>query len=305
MALGYEPRFTQGYRFRDFLIARLVRLWPVVLIGTFSAVLLQLAMPQPFGRYGPGTIPVVILANAVLLPLGAGFVGGQALFPLKNPSWSLSAELLVNIGYGAIATHARSWLIAAATSVAAAYFLWVGLRGYSFHVGWGQGQWAVGVCRTITGFGIGVLLARWMNRLPRMPLRGAAALALPIGLAVVLALPTIPHLDRVLSAACLFIGFPLIIVVAARSQVAERLQALSKWAGHISYPLYLLHYPVIALAAAWTRGSSSVVSALAGIGGVAIAVALAQLTLTVDEPARRYLRRILRTGPSLPAETAP
>jgi peptidoglycan/LPS O-acetylase OafA/YrhL len=48
-------------------------------------------------------------------------------------------------------------------------------------------------------------------------------------------------------AVCIIIGFPIIVAAGAGGQVSGRLAKICSFAGAISYPLYILHYPFIYL----------------------------------------------------------
>lgn len=89
--------------------------------------------------------------------------------------------------------------------------------------------------------------------------------------------------------------FPLIVLMGAGSNVSGRSVTVCKFFGEISYPLYIIHYPLVYLQVAWMHnhpdaplGAHIFVSISVFV--MAIAVAYACLKL-YDIPVRNWLKK--------------
>ena len=99
---------------------------------------------------------------------------------------------------------------------------------------------------------------------------------------------------------CIMIVFPLIVWIAASSDSAQSkfTLKLSKFLGDLSYPLYIVHYPVMYVFYAWliknqyftlTETWQMVILVLT----ICIVLAYASLKL-YDEPIRKWLSKVKR-----------
>jgi peptidoglycan/LPS O-acetylase OafA/YrhL len=82
---AYEARLRDGFTLREFALVRLIRVYPMALVGAAIGVFLS------SGHYG-----------VLLLP---DFGGAGALYPVNVSLWSLAFELIVNFAYAALAVH--------------------------------------------------------------------------------------------------------------------------------------------------------------------------------------------------------
>lgn len=122
-------------------------------------------------------------------------------------------------------------------------------------------------------------------------------------IAVVLYMPRIggaEHLwmNGVYESVCIIIIFPLIVYLAASGMVHNPTEhRICKFLGDISYPLYLVHYPLVYFYVAWisnNKGTTIVEAwpyALLILTG-SIILAYASLKW-YDEPVRQWLRKKL------------
>ena len=95
---------------------------------------------------------------------------------------------------------------------------------------------ASGLSRILFGFGAGVALYRFGLglRVPSTPL--------PVLGAALLAVLLSPIHSQYFIAAAVFVFFPLIILSGANSETS--MTRFSTFSGDISYPLYILHWPI-------------------------------------------------------------
>ncbi len=121
------------------------------------------------------------------------------------------------------------------------------------------------------------------------------ALALcTIVLAVFLSLPTSSQFMGLYELACIIILFPLVVAVGAGSQISGRWGRLCSFAGAISYPVYVLHYPFVGVFTMWGRSqhASGAQVLLVGSALFVFIIALSWASLKFyDEPVRAWLKR--------------
>lgn len=199
-------------------------------------------------------------------------------FPLNFPLWSLFFELLANLGY---AIDRRRFgnraliFLAAASGVLLIGTVLVAGQIHSFGVG-GKLFLLTGALRIAFPFTVGVLICRtgiW-RRLPSLPGWLLAAV-----LAAVLIAPIAASAyDAVMATVVL----PVLAAFGARVAVKPD-HMFWTGIGRLSYPVYLIHAPVIeAGKLAGLPWSATVI--------VALALSVAAL-LTIDEPIRAELQR--------------
>lgn len=100
--------------------------------------------------------------------------------------------------------------------------------------------------------------------------------------------------NGVYEAACILVGFPLIVMVGAGSSVKGKSGAINKFLGDISYPLYITHFPLIYMQIAWAERHADLplsthVAVAVGVFVLSIFIAWAALRL-YDLPVRQWLR---------------
>ena len=152
-----------------------------------------------------------------------------------------------------------------------------------------------GLVRMLFPFTVGMLLARTF--VPRK-VKGAFWVC-TILLVAIFSVPYIASagsvsLNSLYEVICIALLFPLIVWMGACGTCGGSFTGrVSKLLGDLSYPLYIVHYPIMYLFYAWlieekhyTLGETWAVSAMV----VAASILLAFLLLKLyDEPVRRYL----------------
>jgi peptidoglycan/LPS O-acetylase OafA/YrhL len=107
---------------------------------------------------------------------------------------------------------------------------------------------------------------------------------------------SVPHGNGLFEAASIMLLFPAIILCGAHSRIGRVELALCKFAGRMSYPIYILHYPFLLVYmnfVQFDKPSSSAIL-LVGAGSFLLVVAASWLALKYyDEPVRARLKRTL------------
>ena len=307
ISYAYDDRWGK-MSIGDFFKRRLVRLHPMVVMGALVGVATFVAAGC---RQWDGTItPVSYVLMALvftmfMVPALPGLPyevrGNGEMFPLNGPAWSLFFEYVGNILYALfirrLSTKALA-ILAAALGVAHAFFFVGDVSGYGcVGVGWtiDSVNFFGGLVRMLFPFTVGMLLARTF--VPRKV--NGAFWVCTILLVAIFSVPYIASagsvsLNSLYEVICIALLFPLIVWMGACGTCGGSFTGrVSKLLGDLSYPLYIVHYPIMYLFYAWlieekhyTLGETWAVSAMV----VAASILLAFLLLKLyDEPVRRYL----------------
>jgi peptidoglycan/LPS O-acetylase OafA/YrhL len=281
----------------DFFALRLRRLHPLVVLGATIGLLAYLFDPfAPAQRHAPLGLVAITYGLALFLLPGPGLPGRVGpTHPLNGPSWSLGQEYLANVAYALVARSLGPRSLAALVAVSAVALFGIGVAYNTLHVGWGWDTIWLAPLRTAFPFFCGLLMQRLGVRL-RIP--GGWTLLSVVLLATFLA-PTLPIIAGInlngLFEAVVVVGlFPLIIACAAAAAETGVFARLCRLSGEISYPIYILHFPVIQLFASWVWSQHPPHALVLAVGGslTLCLPGLAWLALKFyDEPVRELLGR--------------
>lgn len=295
VAHAYEERLDGGWTALQFARARLIRLYPLYAVG-LGLGLLQYSVAAMMAGTPNTTLATAraILSGVLLLPTLTPFQTGapgpttlNLVFPFNNPAWSLSLELAANVFF--FLYRPRGWALFATVLV-----LTFAAAGYAVEAngfgGTGQATFFEGFPRVLFGFFAGFCLCRlWRaGRLDGLP-RTAVA---PVFLAV--AMTFAPHTVPSLLLVTMVVA-PWIIALSLNDPASPRLRSVFSWLGEASYPIYLLHYPMLNLAAlAWNRAFGLPLDEpLPTAPALAVAAFVFALSLALsrffDAPVRRWL----------------
>jgi len=305
VAYAYDDRWGKMTQW-DFYKRRLIRLQPMVIIGTIIGAALFYFQASP--AFPPiSTTPVWQLLLVMLvgftmlpLPLSMDIRGWQEMHPLDGPAWSLFFEYIANILYALFIRKFSNKLLTVFVILSAILLVQYLLMGPQGDVigGWSLNalQLHIGFARLLYPFFAGVLLCR-MGKL--IHIKNAFAVC-SLLIAIILAIPRIggsEHLwmNGVYESLCIIILFPLIVAIGAGGTITGKLSLkVCKFFGNISYPLYITHYPLIYLYTGWVVKNKVPMSYGIWFGVllfvVSIVIAYASLKL-YDEPVREWLRK--------------
>jgi len=251
-----------------FMRLRLIRLYPMLLLGICMGGLVSLRWPAPHEN------PITFIATLLMLPVG--LLWGVTSFLFNGILWSLFFEFAISAAYPFMR---RWWWLAPAILALVVFGIWagsiadLGRKGLINFIG--------GFPRVVVPFAMGAAIYRLeiYKRFPKVPF------ALPvIGLSVLLLIPMRPWWPYDL--ACLFVAFPLLIGLGAESDGGS----FCKWLGRISYPVYCVHWPLSVFASHALRGLYPPL-AIAISMSVSILFAWAAVRY-YDEPVRLWLGRL-------------
>lgn len=308
IAYAYDDRLRQSMTLRQFFRRRLIRLHPMVIIGALVGTLtfcLQGCVQWNGTQVALSSVLTALLFALFLIPAAPGMPrevrGNGEMFPLNGPSWSLFFEYIGNLLYALFIQRFSTrtltiWV--ALTGVGLTVFALSDAAGYgSIGVGWTLNgvNFIGGLLRMLFPFSMGMLLSR---RFKPVRIKGAFWLC-GLCLIVLFAVPFIPGtepvcLNGIYEVCCILFAFPTIVWLGASGATTDRHSTrLCKFLGDISYPVYIVHYPIMYLFYAWLIEHK--LYTLADTWPIALGVFLLNIALAyaclklVDEPVRKRL----------------
>lgn len=304
VAYAYDDRWG-SMNTKDFLKRRLVRLHPLVVLGSLiGAATFYLQQSPAFP--GISQVPVwqlllVMLLGCTLLPLPIKYDirGWQELHPLNGPAWSLYFEYIANLLYAFFLRRIAKPLLALlvfAAGCLTVHHLFTCESGDMIG-GWALNwkQTSIGFTRMLFPFLAGLLLCRL--RIPLRVRHGGFWWA-SLLLAIAFSLPRFGTADSVWMNAlyeCIVIlaVFPLIVLIGAGGQLTDkRSKAVCKFLGDISYPIYITHFSYVLMYTGWHSRTHATL--IEGAPYIALAFAASMITAYAslklyDLPIRRWL----------------
>ena len=318
ISYAYDDRWQggkNGLTMGNFFKRRLIRLHPMLIIGALigmTTFLIQGGVRWDGTETPIQWVMVSLLMGMLLLPAypGAGYDvrGNGEMYSLNGPSWSLFFEYLGNIMYALFIRRLPNKALACLVAISGALWAWFAIGNVSGYdmlgVGWTLDgtNFLGGLLRMTFPFTLGMLIARNFKPV-RVP--GIFWISIAV-LSALFSVPYIPadlcscaegiSLNSAYELACIVLVFPLIVWLAASGNMAGKVShKVCKFLGDLSYPLYIVHYPVMYLFYSWlienklyTLGETWPVVILV----FAVNITLAYTCLKLwDEPVRRWLTK--------------
>ncbi|MDB5875837.1 MAG: acyltransferase [Ramlibacter sp.] len=224
-----------------FFRIRARRIFPLSILGTLvgsSYFLFRLAI-QPNSQYTAADVVAGTFFNLFLLPKPwVTAAPTDTIFPTNTPLWSLSFEMAVNLFWAALLYRFRTAFIGSIAVVTAVALAVLTVLHGSADLGATWPTFVGGLLRALFGFCAGMLI--WRYRPQPGSLRLPPSFYIAVLLAVLCATPG----GALVDVAIVTFVWPLLIYLAIcgdGSVARPYLQVL----GRISYPLYIVHVPLL------------------------------------------------------------
>lgn len=294
IAYAYDGKMNQ-MSIKTFLTKRLIRLHPLVVLGSLLGVLAFVF--DPFSDYAKNysavQIILLFLASALLIPWPMMKERYFNLFNLNAPSWSLFWEYIANIIYATVLCRlAKRWLIPI-TAIGAILLCYTAYTATNITGGWSGETFWHGGARLLFSFPMGMLLYRY--RLIINNKIGFLGLSAMLFLSFVI--PFNPAYNKLTEPLVVMLYYPLLIALGAGSVTSGTIKKLCDFSGKISYPLYMTHYMVMwSFMSYYTlyKPSDAGLAIIIAVG-VVILIALAYVAMVgYENPVRKYLGKKLK-----------
>jgi peptidoglycan/LPS O-acetylase OafA/YrhL len=300
---AYENKLRKGLTFISFAEVRLIRLYPLILLGLSIGTVILFAramMGHDYTFFLPGIVSWMLALFILPSPL-LQYTVGEGAFPFNIPSWSLFAELVINAAYALFVHRLTDRMLALTVLVGAVLILIFGIDGGS--------TWQtipIGFVRVLFSFAAGIGLYRlflsgYIRRI-RAPFYVIAA-----ALILTFCLPR-GEMSRLVDGIAVLIIFPLIVAAGANAKLTGTLEKLALFGGQLSYPLYILHHPLL-------KPFANVIRVYQLTGIIFWVWTAFEITCILvfafyamkfyDEPLRQFISRRLKQKPSREAQRSP
>lgn len=321
LAHAYEKKLKTGMSVRQFVIIRLIRLYPLYILGAATGLLFA-AIHLAFHANSSSNLASLLsgaIPSAFMLPAMPGS-DMNMLYPLNPPAWSLFFELLVNIFFAILvvrnAASNKCLLAIAAVSTVALAALSIGPQPqpawpFPLNYGWRWGIFLGGIPRVSYSFFMGVLLSRlWRsrNRFENAASVGTlGSVVILIALALSLSVYPEEKWHAVYDRTVVTFLYPALVYFGASAVIGGRLQTIFAFLGAISYALYITHFQIIVLTRIFIahlgyRATGVFPWALTVILIPCCCIVAALLSEFYDTPVRRLATRFM--GSSMAVETS-
>lgn len=303
---AYDDRWGKMTLF-DFFKRRIIRLQPMIIAGSIIGGIAYFFQDSPDFKWivsdtSVWKVLLLTVIGATLLPVGKSMDvrGWGEMHPLNGPAWSLFFEYIANIFYALILRRLSNLFLSLLVLIAAGatvHYLLTTPNGCIIG-GWSISDWGqikLGMIRLSYPFLVGLL----MSRLVKLKHVKYSFLICSLLLAALLSVPRLgwegqEWINGIYEIICILFMFPFIVWLGAGGQVEGGvMKSICKFLGNLSYPLYIIHYPIVYIYMAYVQNNNY---KLADSWPVAIALFVAVVIVAYtlmrlyDIPLRKWLR---------------
>lgn len=293
IAYAYDSRLEK-IGIGSFLKLRLIRLHPLVIIGSIIGLLAFIF--DPFSnlhqQYADKLLPIFI-ASCLMIPYPLVKERFFNLFHLNPPTWSLFWEYVVNIVYAVVLIRLPKkilWVLLVAAAVALCY---EAQKTGNLSGGWGGDNIPGGFIRVSYSFLAGILVyrSRWIIQ--------SKLGFLSVGLLTVLVflVPFVKNLNPITDPAIVIFYLPLLVALGAGATLRPAFAKLCRFSGEISYPLYMVHYPFIWIFMSYVekyKPSIGQMTPIIIVGTISMILLAYVVMIGIDIPVRKWLKNRMK-----------
>jgi peptidoglycan/LPS O-acetylase OafA/YrhL len=294
LAAAYEAKLQAGMTTAAFFRIRLIRLYPLYLLGTLLGVPVAL-LAMKYGGIGvewsPRLFAVSLPLSMLMLPTPTAGADGF-LYPFNAVLWSIFFELVVNVLYAMLARPlADTKKLLGLVGISALALVAHALQADALDAGATWFTFTGGLIRMMFSFFCGVLIYRF--RFSGKIHSSLLALAFLVVLVIVLG---VPH-TKLSAVATVLLLFPAIVLFASSVEPGKTLQRAFGLLGITSYAVYALHKPLYQLLLGFLIVASPVKPELMAPGiGIAYLFLVFAGCILVDQfsdtPVRQFLSQM-------------
>ncbi len=306
MAHAYDDRW-HIMSLHDFFKRRLIRLHPMIIAGmTIGAVCFYFgASPDLFPNIANTPVwklLLVLLIGYTLIPVPTSMDirGWQEMHPLNGPAWSLFFEYIANMLHALILRKLPKLILFLLVVLAAAALIQMAVTSATGDIigGWSiePKQLRIGFTRLLFPYMAGMLLRRAVKV-------GGSRNTFLMSSVLLIAVLSFPRVgghenlwaNGLYDSLTVILIFPVIIYLGAIGQVKNMFsEKLCTFLGDISYPVYIIHYPIAYVFYAWVVNHKIPIEKgiVVGLVVMLLTTALAYALLKwYDEPVRKWLSK--------------
>ena len=242
---AYERKLKADLSPLRFMELRFLRLYPMFLLGILLGALNiagRIAFQTPHAL-DPAHAVLAFALNALMLP---DFLSSGTLYVLNMPAWTLLFEMLINLLFALALFRLRALYLAMFSLACASFYLWGHWRLDEGSIGMTWATALFGFARAGYAFPVGMMMGRAFSTRAAKPSRWSAALLLLLAWIFFLGPPL--RFNFAFDVLSLFVALPAIIWTAAHFQPPPLLRRACEAMGDASYPLFVIHFPLLHIA---------------------------------------------------------
>lgn len=238
---AYGQKLSEQWSVVRFMTVRLIRLWPLHLLGIVVAGIVVLAsLIAGTAENGGWTYYGAAAATAPLFLPTFPFSADTPLFPLNVPAWSLFIELIANLVAALVWRRLSNLVLGCIVGLSALGLIALSFGQDGLDQGALWGELPGGMIRVGFSFFLGIAFYRLRDHFAKLAVH-------PLVLAVAVAALFMPNLSgtarSLYDVLAVLVVCPLLVAAGSASQPWRGGTALFLLAGQISYALYVLHAP--------------------------------------------------------------
>jgi len=290
IAYAYDNR-AKDLSFWQFVKLRLIRLQPLVIIGSILGLITFLVDPfsSLYSIYGFGKTAVIFLCSVFLIPYPAMEERYTNLFSLNAPAWSLFWEYVANIFYILLLYKLSKNILRILVIVGAICIIYIAKEHSNVSGGWGGQNFWDGGARVLFSFVAGMLVYRsnWIIK-NNLGFIGLCVLSVPAFF-----VPFHASYNWIIEPILVLFYFPFIVSLGAGAVLSKRFEKITLFSGKISYPLYMVHYPFVWIFLTYvivTKPSFNELAVVIPVSVLGIVLFSYLIMVFIDEPIRKYLK---------------
>jgi peptidoglycan/LPS O-acetylase OafA/YrhL len=240
IAHSYHSRLENGLGLAAFMRGRLMRLYPLYLVGiTIPLCLFIITVFTQHDHQSRTLEGLIYLLHLLFLPTPPQLATYHtAIFPLDGVAWSLSLEIWINVIYALFYKWLSLMRLLGLITLSAIGLYWSGVHYMSLNVGYFWDHYMGGWIRVSYSFFAGILLYMCYTRysFPRLP----SWVALVLGISMI-AIFSHPNSGITFPFISMLILCPAIVWLGAHVPLSGVSRNIAEWLGKISYAVYITH----------------------------------------------------------------
>lgn len=285
----------------QFMQRRIIRLYPLFLLGALLGIAKMFAQ-QVLLASSPMSGASLLAAVSLNLAMMPCAWGNNPLFPLNVPAWSLFFELAINLAFASLLLRSKPSRCRILVCLSGIALLMATSRsGVGMDFGWNSLTFALGFVRVAFSFTLGVLIARSAPAVmrPQSLLAFLFVAIMPLAFTMQAGGSALSIRDIMFT----FVLSPVMLLAATEIEAPTRFQALFGFLGDISYPIYVVHYPIL-MATSFLGIHSDLPFAITFLLGLICSIGAAVFVENyIDRPVRYWVSQKLCGPASQPTRT--